>query len=77
MPERKVLTCVYRRRMGEYVPAYEYDYSTLGVGDWFMVTNPPRIRSFNVSRYRDKLAKKMTFKTEMISERTMKVTRTA
>jgi hypothetical protein len=75
--ERSVVSVEYRLRMGQETPVYSFDYSSLGVGDWFILKGGSRIRSWRGSRNANPVAKSMQFETEPYGRVSMRVTRVA
>lgn len=76
MTERHPIT-VKRDRHNINRPRYVFDYHELEPGDWFLLVGAARQRAFNASRRTNADAQAMEFETEMVSERTMKITRIA
>ncbi|HEY5797673.1 MAG TPA: hypothetical protein VIU82_21935 [Bosea sp. (in: a-proteobacteria)] len=75
--ERKVVEKRYRQGWhAADAPTYRFDYSTLEVGDWFVLVGGAVQRAFKTSRNGNPVAREMTFKTETTSVRTMRVERT-
>lgn len=75
--ERQVISVEYKRRLGDYVPVYSYDYSSLEIGDWFILKTYARATAWQRSFPRTKAAKKIRVEAEQFGEFGLRVTRYA